>query len=114
MKHRAFLRTVVSAIVLCSICAVAAQAIDGAVNELEFLAPTQGQGHQFHRHRISAAVTFSAPVIGNIVRVTVNDEEVFLAEDKSRNPLIDTFDADWRHLGGERLAGHQKAHVQVY
>ena len=114
MKHRAFLRTVVSAVVLSSLYACAAPATGGAVGQLEFLAPAEGQGSQFHRYRVSAAVTFPAPLTGDIVRATVNDEEVFLAEDKSRDPLIDTFDADWNHLGGERLIGHKKVYVQIY
>ena len=91
-----------------------AWAVEGTVTDVEFLPALEGFGLQPHRYRISVTVTFSAPVTGQIVRATVNGKEVFLAKARSRQPLIDTFDAQKNHLGGEVLTGHPRAYVQFY
>jgi len=91
-----------------------AGATTATLDRVEFLMPLEGFGVQAHRYRISARLTFSAPVTGRIVKATVNDAEVFTAEQRPPQPLIDTFDAGRQHVGGEALDGAREAYVQFY
>lgn len=107
---------VVGLLLLLLICALAVSAqITATLEKVEFFGPNEGFGVLSERFRVSAQLSFSRPVTGQIVTASVDNEVIFDIAKKSRNPLIDTLTLKKAHLGGERVTeAASRVYVQFY
>jgi|GEM_PF-928896 len=99
----------------CAPARVSAAPPDASLKQVEFFGPNEGFGAMPERFHISAKLSFSRPVTGQIVAASINGETVFDAAKRSSDSLIDTLSAKKAHLAGGKVTGAASSvYVQFY